>query len=83
MEKYFLFALLVKPGKEIETIYEKSLSSVNASLRLYSNLVDSYRSASSNPKVVRYFLDDNSIWIKKTSVSFGDSVIYVYLQNLS
>lgn len=82
MEKYHLFALLVQPCKEIETIFEKSLSSINASLNMYSSLVGSY-SSTPNSKVVRFFCDDNSKWIRKTSIRLGDSAIYVYLQNLS
>ena len=82
MAKYFLFALRSEPCSDIETIYEKVVSSYSLSLDMFFSLVGKCSSAFPSCSVVSFDTED-SPYIKNIRVSFGDIKIYVYLQKLS
>lgn len=82
MAKYFLFALRFDSHSDIETIYEKVVSSYCLSFDMFYSFVGQCVSTISKCVVTSYDTVD-SPYIRKIRISSGDVLIYVYLQKLS
>lgn len=82
MANYILFAFRSEPGSEVETIYEKVVSSYMLSFDMFYSLVGKCSSFFSKC-FVESFDTCNSPYLRKIRISCGDVSIYIYLQKLS